>query len=71
MKEKPSYFSILTANVRYDERLSANEKILFSEITALSGKFGYCTARNGYFSKLYNVSDRSITRWIKHLKELE
>lgn len=71
MKEKPSYFSILTANVRYDERLSANEKILFSEITALSGKYGYCTARNGYFSKLYNVSDRSITRWIKHLKELE
>ena len=71
MKEKPSYYSILTANVRYDERLSANEKILFSEITALSGKYGYCTARNGYFSKLYNVSDRSITRWIKHLKELE
>jgi uncharacterized phage protein (TIGR02220 family) len=71
MEEKPSYYSILTANVRYDERLSANEKILFSEITALSGKYGYCAARNGYFSKLYNVSDRSITRWIKHLRELE
>lgn len=71
MSDEPSYFSILTANVRYDKRLSANEKLLFSEITALSNKHGYCTARNGYFSKLYNVSDRSITRWIKHLKELE
>lgn len=70
IKDKPSYYSILTADVRYDEKLSASEKLLFSEITALSNKHGYCTAGNGYFSKLYNVSDRSVTRWIKHLKEL-
>lgn len=70
MTDKPSYYSILTADVRYDERLSASEKLLFSEITALSNRHGYCTAGNGYFSKLYNVSDRSVTRWIKHLKEL-
>ncbi|WP_270382963.1 conserved phage C-terminal domain-containing protein [Ligilactobacillus salivarius] len=70
MKDKPSYYSILTADVRYDEKLNASEKLLFSEITALSNKHGYCTAGNGYFSKLYNVSDRSVTRWIKHLKEL-
>lgn len=69
MNEKPSYYSILTANVRYDERLKANEKLLFSEITALSNKYGYCTAGNEYFSKLYNVSERSITRWIGNLKE--
>lgn len=70
MKDKPSYYSILTADVRYDEKLNASEKLLFSEITALSNKHGYCTAGNGYFSKLYNVSDRSVTRWIRHLKEL-
>ena len=70
MNEKPSYYSILTANVRYDKRLKANEKLLFSEITALSNKYGYCTAGNEYFSKLYNVSERSITRWIGNLKEL-
>lgn len=69
MEEKPSYYSILTANVRYDNRLKANEKLLFSEITALSNKYGYCTAGNEYFSKLYNVSERSITRWIGNLKE--
>ncbi len=44
--------------------------MLFSEITALSNKYGYCTAGNEYFSKLYNVSERSITRWIGNLKEL-
>lgn len=70
MTDKPSYYSILTADVRYDEKLNASEKLLFSEITALSNRYGYCTAGNGYFSKLYNVSDRSVTRWIKHLKEL-
>ena len=68
MEEKPSYYSILTANVRYDKRLKANEKLLFSEITALSNKYGYCTATNGYFSNLYEVSKTSISIWINNLK---
>nr|DAY71607.1 MAG TPA: replisome organizer protein [Caudoviricetes sp.] len=68
MNEKPSYYSILTANVRYDKRLKANEKLLFSEITALSNKYGYCTATNSYFSKLYEVSKTSISTWINNLK---
>lgn len=68
MEEKPSYYSILTANVRYDKRLKANEKLLFSEITALSNKYGYCTATNSYFSKLYEVSKTSISTWINNLK---
>ena len=68
MNEKPSYYSILTANVRYDKRLKANEKLLFSEITALSNKYGYCTATNGYFSNLYEVSKTSISTWINNLK---
>lgn len=68
MNEKPGYYSILTANVRYDKRLKANEKLLFSEITALSNKYGYCTATNGYFSNLYEVSKTSISIWINNLK---
>lgn len=68
MNEKPGYYSILTANVRYDKRLKANEKLLFSEITALSNKYGYCTATNGYFSNLYEVSKTSISTWINNLK---
>ena len=67
--EQPSYYSILTANVRYDKELKANEKLLFSEITALSNKSGYCHANNNYFAKLYSVSKTSISNWINHLKE--
>ncbi|MGF0081370.1 helix-turn-helix domain-containing protein [Limosilactobacillus reuteri] len=66
---QPSYYSILTANVRYDKELKANEKLLFSEITALSNRNGYCHANNNYFANLYNVSKTSISNWINHLKE--
>ncbi|MCT7677542.1 MAG: hypothetical protein N4R78_01375 [Lactobacillus iners] len=41
-QQQPGYYSILSASVRYDKDLNANEKILFSEITALSNKYGYC-----------------------------
>lgn len=34
--EQPGFFAILPANVRYDNRLKAQEKILYAEITALS-----------------------------------
>lgn len=69
MNEDPSYFSILTADVRYDERLKANEKIMYSEITALSNKNGYCSASNTYFAKLYKVHKDTISDWINNLKK--
>ncbi|MEX6346902.1 MULTISPECIES: DnaD domain protein [Staphylococcus] len=67
--EKPSYYSIITANVRYDNRLTDSEKLLFAEITSLSNKYGYCTASNNYFAKLYEVTKVTISRRIKKLKE--
>ena len=69
MNEKPSYFSILTADVRYDERLRPNEKIMFSEITALSNKHGYCSASNTYFANLYKVEKNTVSLWINNLKK--
>ncbi|HDG6074667.1 TPA: helix-turn-helix domain-containing protein [Staphylococcus aureus] len=69
MTEQPSYYSIITANVRYDNRLTDGEKLLFAEITSLSNKYGYCTASNGYFSKLYEVTKRTISARINNLKE--
>ena len=69
MEQQPNYYSILPANVRYDKQLKANEKLLFSEITALSNKEGYCHAKNSYFAELYGVSKVTISNWINHLKE--
>ncbi|PKE18692.1 conserved phage C-terminal domain-containing protein [Macrococcoides caseolyticum] len=70
MNEQPSYYAILPAKVRYDNRLTADEKIMFSEITALSNKWGYCTASNGYFSKLYEVAKETTSRRISKLNNL-
>lgn len=68
--EKPSYYSIMTADVRYDKRLKANEKILYSEITALTQANGICWASNEYFANLYDVDKATVSRWVNHLKKL-
>lgn len=72
MTDKPSYYSILTADVRYDKRLKnhADCKVLYSEITALSNKYGYCKASNKYFSELYGRPTPTISKWINLLKKL-
>ena len=62
-----SYYAIIPANVRYDENITPNAKLLYGEITALCNEKGYCWATNTYFSELYKVSKRTITDWIKQL----
>ncbi|MFW3380120.1 helix-turn-helix domain-containing protein [Aliarcobacter butzleri] len=69
MSENPNYYAILTAEVRYDKRLSPNAKLLYAEITALCGKDGKCWAKNSYFAELYEVSKKSISRWVNELVE--
>ena len=69
MKEKPNYYAIIPAEVRYSN-LKPNAKLLYGEITALSNKTGYCFASNNYFAELYNVNKNTISRWISDLKRL-
>ena len=67
--EKPNYYAIIPAEVRYSN-LKPNAKLLYGEITALSGKLGYCYATNNYFAELYGVSKNTISSWISDLKKL-
>jgi DnaD/phage-associated family protein len=67
MEEKPNYWSVIPAEVRYDKELRANEKLLYSEITSLMNREGYCYASNKYFAELYDVSVQSISEWVNHL----
>lgn len=66
--DNPNYYAIIPANVRYSD-ITPNAKLLYGEITALANKKGYCYASNSYFAELYNVSDVSISNWIKELIE--
>lgn len=68
-QEKPSYYAVIPATVRYDHRLKPNEKLLYGEITSLTNKTGNCYATNKYFAKLYDVKVETISRWIKKLKD--
>lgn len=68
--EKLNFYAILPADVRYDKRLKPMEKILYSEITSLINKEGYCYAQNSYFAELYEVHKNTISTWITHLVEV-
>ena len=69
MNEKPGYYAIIPAGVRYDKQLPQGAKLLYGEITALTNKNGYCWASNDYFAKLYSVSNRTIKSWLKCLED--
>lgn len=68
--DNPGFFAILPATVRYDRRLKPAEKIFYAEITSLAEKTGYCYASNAYFCPLYDTTERTVQRWVKHLQEL-
>jgi len=65
--EKPNYYAIISADVRYDNRLRPNVKLMYAEITALCGMNGKCFASNKYFSDLYDKSKGTISGWISEL----
>lgn len=68
--EKPSFYAILPANIRYAEDLSDFQKLMYAEITALADKYWYCFASNSYFSKLYGKWSPWISQIINHMKDL-
>lgn len=61
-EQRPGYYAVIPADVRYDDRLPANAKLLYGEITALANAKGFCYASNDYFCQLYGFSERTISR---------
>lgn len=69
MEQKPNYFAIIPADVRYCKNLPPNAKLLYGELTALSSTDKGCFARNKYFAELYGVSVRIIQQWLELLEQ--
>ena len=67
--EKPNYYAVIPADVRYSKKLTPNAKLLYAEITALCNMNGKCTASTKYFCNLYEVSRGSIQNWLKMLQD--
>lgn len=68
-ENKPNYYAIIPAYVRYDNSLKAIEKLMYGEITALTNKEGYCFAKNKYFAELFEVANNTVSRWISNLEK--
>ena len=69
MEEKPSYYAIIPADVRYDTDLPPMAKLLYGEITCLTQKNGFCWATNSYFAELYGMSKDRISKLIGILEK--
>lgn len=65
--QKPAYWAVLPAKVRYDEELRPNAKLLYAEITALADMKGYCWAGNEYLAQLYGLSKKTVSDLISTL----
>lgn len=66
---RPGYYAVIPATVRYDDRLRANGKLLYAEITALATKDGYCWADNGFFAANFGVTERCVQKLLAQLAE--
>ncbi|CAM3204963.1 helix-turn-helix domain-containing protein [Pediococcus acidilactici] len=69
LDEKPNYYAIIPASVRYDRKLQPNAILLYGEITALTKKDGYCWAGDSYFADLYEVAKSTVQTWLKRLEQ--
>lgn len=67
--EKPNYYAIIPAEVRYCNDLPPSAKLLYGEITALASTNKGCFARNNYFAELYGVNVRTIQLWLEMLEQ--
>jgi len=68
MEDKPNYYAVIPANVRYSS-MSHFCKLLFAEVSALSNKEGHCWATNGYFARIYDVTKETISRSFSQLED--
>lgn len=65
---RPGYYAVIPADVRYDDRIPSNAKLLYGEISALIGKDGFCFATNQYFADIYGVTPVTIARLVGKLE---
>lgn len=67
--EQPAYWAVIPADVRYDDKLPPNAKLLYGEISALCDMKGFCWAKNEYFAQLFGWAVPTVTRLLASLRD--
>lgn len=74
MENKEKYvgaFGVIPNAILYSEDLSHGEKILYTMISSLCNKNGYCFASNAYLAKILKTSKSTVGLYLRHLEELK
>ena len=66
--ERPGFWAVLPAAVRYDPQLPSTAKLLYAEISSLTDMRGYCFAPNSYFMEMFRISERTLQDHLRTLK---
>ncbi|QDP47318.1 MAG: hypothetical protein Unbinned4388contig1000_37 [Prokaryotic dsDNA virus sp.] len=64
-----NWYAVITADILYDDTLTARQKLLMAVISNMANDKGYCFASNAKLAELMGVSISSIQRDISKLEE--
>lgn len=67
--QRPNYWAIIPAAVRYDTKVPPMARLLYAEISSLTDQRGYCFASNAYFMRLFGFAERTLQRHLRVLEE--
>lgn len=64
-----SYWAVLTAPVLESEQLSDGAKLFYGKLSRFTGKTGICWASNQTLSQELGVSEKTIQRYVRELRD--
>ena len=70
VKRSVGFYAIIPTFILEEKTLTANEKLLYGEISALANKGGFCYAKNDHLKKSLNCGIITIKRALKTLTDL-
>lgn len=62
-------YGIIPNKIAHNNKISSFAKLLYCDISSLCASKGYCWATNRYFSRVFNVSERTVSRAIMELEK--
>ena len=68
-ENRPGYYAIIPADVRYDPEIPPNAKLLYGEISSLIGPEGFCYASNQYFAEIYGFTQTTVSKLVAKLEK--